>query len=178
MNYSDLLTALDQASSFDLFRLREAINVMLDEPDRVLSVKRHLSVGQSIEYFEPEENRLICAIILKLNRTRTLVANKDDGRKWTIPYYFINLSGVDVNIKQSQGTIGLNKNEVKVGDVVGFRNSRTGEDIYGEIIRRNQKTVTLATKSDGQWRVCYSNLFSVFDQAQKDVERLSNNSDI
>jgi len=175
MDYSELIAVLDRASSFDLYRLREAINVLLDDPERMLTIKKQLKAGNSVEYFEPNENRLVSAAVLKLNRTRVLVRNYDDGQQWNIPYYFINLKGVDVDIQNSKDAVGLNKNEIKVGDRVGFHNHRTGEELYGEVIRRNQKTVTVDTKNDQQWRVGYRYLFSVLEQKEKRVERLLNN---
>ena len=175
MNYSELIAALDKASSFDLYRLREAIKVLLDDPQRIYSVKKQLKVGHCVEYFEPDENRLVSAAVLKLNRTRVLVKNYDDGQQWNIPYYFINLKGVDVDIHQSNDAVGLKKNEVKVGDRVGFHNHRTGEELYGEVIRRNQKTVTVDTKNGQQWRVGYKSLFSVLEQEEESVKGLTDN---
>ncbi|MEJ2756695.1 MAG: hypothetical protein P8104_12950, partial [Gammaproteobacteria bacterium] len=121
---------------------------------------------------DPDENRLFSADILKLNRTRVLVRNQCNGMRWNIPYYFINLEGAEVEIRQTKAKVGLTKNETKIGDRVGFYNHRTSTDMYGEIIRRNQKTVTLNTTSNGQWRVSYNSLFPIVDQDQGAIDAL------
>ena len=164
MNYSELLAALDQATPFDLFRLQTAITAMLQDPHRLKAIKNALAIGQQIEYFEPTENRLIQATVIALNRTRILVRNTNDGQQWHFPYYYVNVQGVDTTINPAPQSTGLNKNSVKVGDHVGFHDARTQTDIYGEVIRRNTKTVTLDTHDGLKWRVSYHLLFSVMDQ--------------
>ena len=56
---------------------------------------------------------------------------------------------------------GLGRNEVFVGDDVGFCN-RDGDERYGQVVRLNPKTVTLDC-GESKWRVAYSFLFKVFD---------------
>ncbi|MEM7793548.1 MAG: hypothetical protein AAF579_03730 [Cyanobacteria bacterium P01_C01_bin.118] len=56
---------------------------------------------------------------------------------------------------------GLGRNEVAVGDHVGFFD-RDGNERYGNVIRLNQKTVTLDCNNQ-KWRVAYSFLFKVID---------------
>ena len=75
MNYSDIIGALDNATEFDLFRLSVAINRMLDDPKRIEQLKHQLKIGQEIEYFEPNENRIIKAKVIKLKRTKVSIKN-------------------------------------------------------------------------------------------------------
>jgi hypothetical protein len=58
--------------------------------------------------------------------------------------------------------VGLDKSQVGVGDRIGFE-ARDGEILYGEVIRLNPKTVTVAVEGGGQWRVAYSYLFPVIE---------------
>ncbi len=60
---------------------------------------------------------LVEAHLLKVNRTRALVQNSLDGKRWTIPFYLINLDGQDVAIAARQRR-GLDRNSLKVGDRV------------------------------------------------------------
>jgi hypothetical protein len=168
MNYSDIIGALNSATGFDLFRINTAINRMLDDPKRIEQLKCQLQIGQEIEYFEPNENRIIKATVIKFKRAKVEIKNIDDGVCWTIPYYFININEVDTNISRSQKQSGLDRNEVKVGDKVGFIDGDNIEH-YGDIVRLNPKTVTL--HCDGQkWRVAYSFLFNVINT---DIDVLS-----
>ncbi len=118
MNYSEILKEIEKASSFDLFRLSVALNRMLEEPGRIITVKQKLILGQEIEYFEPSENRVIKAKVINFKRTKVSVENIHDKKKWIIPYYFINIDNIDTTI--SENKVGLGRNEVKVGDLVGF----------------------------------------------------------
>ncbi len=159
MNYSEIIAALNHATGFDLFRINVAIGKMLDDPQRSIELKRNLRQGQQIEYFDPAENRAISAVIIEFKRTRASVRNVDDGRVWNIPYYYININAIDTTISGSANKQGLDRNEVKIGDKVGFIDKNNVER-YGDIVRLNQKTVTLNCDG-GKWRVSYSFLFKV-----------------
>jgi hypothetical protein len=56
MNFSDVLKTLNQTSAFELFRMRAAINRVLDEPRWLLAIQARLQVGQAIEYFDVQAN--------------------------------------------------------------------------------------------------------------------------
>ncbi|MFV2056194.1 MAG: hypothetical protein ACC707_06975 [Thiohalomonadales bacterium] len=157
MNYSEILKEIENASSFDLFRLSVALERMLEEPSRIISVKQKLIVGQEIGYFEPSENRVIKAKVIDFKRTKVSIENIHDKKRWVIPYYFINTENIDTTI--SENKVGLGRNEVKVGDLVGFID-RSNQEKYGCIVRLNQKTVTLEIEN-AQWRVAYQLLFKI-----------------
>lgn len=159
MNYSDIVKELEKASGFDLFRLKAAIDRMLDDPKLILQLKSILRVGQEVEYFLPDENRTVKATIQKFKRTQVSVRNIVDGESWSIPYYFINIHNVDTSIVGEVGNVGLGRNEVKVSDLVGFMDKGNNEK-YGVVVRLNQKTVSLDC-GDEKWRVSYSCLFKV-----------------
>ena len=98
MNFSDVLKALNQASAFELYRMRAAIDRVLDEPRWLLSIQSRLRVGQSVEYFDPQANTLRHGQILEMRRKQAVVLDRDDGRRWLISYAAINLDGADVQI--------------------------------------------------------------------------------
>jgi len=60
-DYSKILAELNNASLFDLYRLKVAINQQLENPQRLSEIKKCLNPGQNISYFDEEENRLIDA---------------------------------------------------------------------------------------------------------------------
>jgi hypothetical protein len=161
MDYSHLLEELEQASLFDLYRLHVAIGHQLDDPKRILAIRRQLKPGQEITYFDDRENRLVKATVISLKRTRLLVESCHDGQQWNIPFHFVNLEGVDTDIKPSSRQ-GLDRNQLKVGDQVGFHD-RQNYERYGEIIRLNQKTATLLVDRTTKWRVAYSLLFPIIE---------------
>ncbi|MCI5131120.1 MAG: hypothetical protein D3904_06255 [Candidatus Electrothrix sp. EH2] len=164
MDYSTILEELNKASTFDLYRLRVAIDQQLDNPQRLSAIKSCLQPGQKISYFSQRENREIAAKVLKIRRTRVLVQDLHDQTQWTIPLYFVNLDGVNTDIISSPEK-GLDKTQLKVGDMVGFQD-KDKNDLHGEIIRLNPKTATVMTGTRGRWRVAYEYLYLIYDIEQ------------
>ena len=160
MNYSEILSQLKAASAFDLYRLRAAIDRTLDEPTWMIAVQSRLHVGQTIEYFDPQANASHTGQLLELRRKQAVVLEKATGQRWLISYAAINLDGVDVDIREKPRQ-GLGRNEVAVGDRVGFL-GRDHKERSGRIIRLNDKTVTIDCEQQ-QWRVSYSLLHRVLD---------------
>ena len=162
MNYSEIISELNKASSFDLYRLQIAISQELANPQRIDAIKEQLKVGQKVSYFDGAENRLVDAVVVEIRRTRCLLENTSDGKRWTMPFSHINLAGVDTDIRNKKRPLGIEKHELKVGDKVGFKD-RDNNDLYGRVIRLNQKTATIDVPPKQQWRVAYSFLFFVID---------------
>jgi len=160
MNFSDVLKALNQASAFELYRMRAAINRVLVEPRWLQAIQSMLQVGQAIEYFDAQANKPRHGKLLELRRKQAVVLDQDDGKRWLIPYVAINLDGSDVQIRE-QPKQGLGRNEVAIGDAVGFID-RNQQQRSGQVIRLNDKTVTLLCGQQ-QWRVAYAYLHRVVD---------------
>lgn len=164
MDYSNILQELNKASAFDLYRLRVAIDQQLENPQRLAEIKKHLRPGKKISYFVETENRLIDAIVLKVMRKQLVVQNISDQKKWQIPLYWVNLDNVHTDITNNSKN-GLDKSQLKVGDLVGFLDKRNNE-LTGKVIRLNQKTATVSTPKHGEWRVSYSYLHFIYDTEQ------------
>lgn len=160
MNYSDIIQALDEASAFDLYRLRTALDNMIDDPNRLIEVKKALRLGMEIEYCDAAGNRVEPAIVEKINQTKAIVKNFRDGKRWQIHLCSINVRGSDTNIALTNNT-GLSKNELSVGDTVGFID-KNGVEQHGIAVRLNQKTVTIEAGNRG-WRVSYALLYKVIE---------------
>lgn len=160
MNYSEILTQLKAASAFDLYRLRAAIDRTLDEPAWMLAVQARLRVGQMVEYFDPQSNASHAGQLLELRRKQAVVLDKTTNQRWLISYAAINLDGADVEIREKPRQ-GLGRNEVAIGDWVGFV-GRDHKERSGRIIRLNDKTVTVECEHQ-QWRVSYGLLHRVVD---------------
>jgi hypothetical protein len=132
MNFTDIIKSLNNASAFDLYRMRAAIDRVLDEPRWMQSVQVRLKIGQQVQYFDPQANALRQGWLLEMRRKQAVVVDLADARKWLISYGAINLDGSDVQIREKKAQ-GLGRNEVGIGDVVGFvdrdQNQRTGKII-------------------------------------------------
>lgn len=160
MNFSDVIKTLNQASAFELFRMRAAIDRVLDEPRWFQAVQARLKVGQSVQYFDTQANALKRGQVLEMRRKHVVVLDLDDAVRWVISYAAINLDGADVQIREHKPQ-GLGRNEVAIGEVVGFLD-RNQQQRTGQVIRLNDKTVTLQCDKV-QWRVGYSFLHRVVD---------------
>ena len=160
MDYTRLLDALNQASLFELYRLNAAINNQLEDPLRLRAVKQALHLGQELRWFNHEENRLVEARLLEINRTRAVVQNSVDGKRWTIPFYLINLDGQAVDIAPGARR-ALDRNRLKVGDRVAFKD-RQGQERFGQVLKLNPKSVAVQV-GETRWRVAYSLLAPVID---------------
>jgi len=153
MEYSKILHELNNASLFELFRLKEAICVMLEDSKRINDIKNKLEVNQEVSYFDGNENRLIDASIVKLKRTTAVVINKHDGQMWRIPFYNINIDNSEANI-ENVSRQKVDRNTLKVGDDVCFKN-RTGVELFGVVIKLNPKMARVLV-GETTWRVAYS----------------------
>ena len=165
MNFSEVIKTLNSASAFDLYRMRAAIDRVLDEPRWMQSVQVRLKVGQDVQYFDPQSNALRRGKVLEMRRKQAVVLDMDDARRWLISYAAINLDGSDVQIRENKAQ-GLGRNEVAIGDVVGFVD-RDHHQRTGKIIRLNDKTVSLQC-GGAQWRVAYAYLHRVLDAHSRD----------
>ena len=141
MNYTEVMDALGRASLFELYRLNAAISNQLDDPKRLRAVKQALRVGQTVRWFDHVENRLQDARLLRINRTRAEIENLGDGKRWSIPFYQIDLDGEDVTIAtQKHQAVDLNR--LSVGDRVAFKD-REGLERFGQVVKLNAKTASV-----------------------------------
>lgn len=171
MNYTDILHEINAASLFDLYRLHVAIGNELDNPKRLVAVKKSLCVGMELSYFHHTDNRSIKAKILELGPKNVIIYDLESQKSYAIPYFMLNLEGIDTTIHDRSGKLTINN--LRVGEAVGFNHD--GEDVIGIIKRLNQKTVTLITNAGKRWRVSYSYLYKVHD-ADSTMEVLLKNS--
>jgi hypothetical protein len=162
LNFTEIVATLGQASAFDLFRLRAAIDRVLDQPGWMMAVQARLRVGQEIEYFDPQANRSFKGQLLEMRRKQAVVLDRETRKRWLISYAAINLDGADVEIRE-QPQQGLSRQAVAVGDVVGFVD-RDQRQRSGKILRLNDKTVTLQVGHQ-QWRVAYALLHRVVESS-------------
>lgn len=162
MDFSAIMAELENASLFELYRLQSAIGKELDNPERIQRVKHLIKAGDTIRYFVSEENRLIKAEVLEIKRTRVLVRNKHDMKQWNIPFYMINFEDVSVAIHKRDKASGMDRQEIRIGDMVGFQD-RNNNTRRGKVVRLNPKTVTLLVESNQKWRVSYAFLHPIID---------------
>ena len=109
MNFSDVIKTLNQASAFELYRMRAAIDRVLDEPRWMQAIQARVKLGQTVQYFDSQANALKRGQVLELRRKQAVVLDLDDTKRWIISYAAINLDGLDVEIRE-QKSQGLGRN--------------------------------------------------------------------
>lgn len=81
-----VLDALQRASSLELFQLRSAIDRMLDDPMRILAIRKALHVGQTVRFSDGRDGRMRAGKVAKMTETRVTVVADAPRELWTVPY--------------------------------------------------------------------------------------------
>ncbi|HIJ22477.1 MAG: hypothetical protein HON68_12270 [Gammaproteobacteria bacterium] len=169
MDYNLLNEAIQDASPFDLFRLRILIDHLLDDPQTILRVRNQLRPGMVTSFFDPDKNCMVDVTITVVKRTHVLATELESGKRWNLPIYMLNLEQVVTEVAPTTTGV-LDRNSLSVGDPVGFR-GRDGTLIYGEVVKLNPKRAKIRTP-DVIWNVYYRSLFPVIDGEQETRHRI------
>ncbi len=160
MDYGRILEALREASAFDLYRLRWAIDRELDDPRWIATVRQRVHPGQALTFFDERDNRLRSGVLLECRRKQAVVLDRESGQRWLISYAALNVEQADAHIRERAGQ-GLGRHEVQAGETVGFQD-REGRPRTGKVLRLNDKTVTLECDQQ-RWRVSYGLLYRLIE---------------
>lgn len=160
MDFTEVLQTLKNASTYELYRLKVAIQNEMENPFRIEDIRHSFAVGDNVFYFSRRANALIEATVLEKNVKNAVLENLHDGKTWNVPYYMINVSGKESSIRTAHKERPT-KNHFKIGDCVGFNHE--GRQHIGIINRLNHKTASLLTNENKRWRVGYGCLFNVID---------------
>ncbi|MCG9552894.1 hypothetical protein L1D11_05735 [Vibrio sp. Isolate32] len=161
MNIQQVFEELEKASDFELFRIKSAIEKVLEDPDRAKALKAKMTVGMEVEYFCTERNHYMLCSILKVGRTRVEIREKETGKGWSLPFYFLNLDHIDTELISNKA-VGLSKAELSIGQTVGFISSRDNQEYIGQVSKLNPKRAVVLVANTA-WTVPYSMLFPVLD---------------
>ena len=159
MDSHQIIDSLSTKSLYELFRIRNVIDKLLEDPAALRHCRSNLKIGQALSYFDPDSNQEMTAVVSKIYRTQVLVKNTIDSKYWTIPLYMINSEGLPMPLPNRSG---IDRFNLKVGESVGFLN-RAQEACYGQVEKLNIKTASVKLSSGQIWRVSYSLLFYVTD---------------
>lgn len=171
---SNVFKEISSWSSYDLFRLMTAIGQRLEDSERVLLIKRHLRVGQTISYYLPEQDCEVQAVLTKIMRHHALVEDVETGKKWNIPYCSINIEPVDLDrrlyfraiqatrltsLRETPLAAVVKPTHLAVGDDVKFLD-RKQEAVFGKIVALHDRTATVSSKGT-YWRMAYDGLIKL-----------------
>ena len=166
MDFTEVMNLLKNASPYDLYRIKVAIQNEIEKPEHIRAMRECFAVGDTVSYFDSDKNVLVNAIVLEKNPKNVVLKNLHDQQRWNIPYYMINLTGKESDIHATHKEKPT-KNNFKVGDCVGFNND--GQQCIGTIIKLNHKTASLITRDNKRWRVGYELLYKILDGEKGDA---------
>lgn len=152
--YEEFLKLCNNASTFELYKLSHIIDRELTNPIRTYAIKRVLTIGNEVSFFNRETNDLEKSKVLSLKQK--YVELLTDNYVIQVPYYTINID----NLEGLSTSEKLDRHSISVGQEVGFKD-KDGNPVYAEVIRLNDKTVSLVDTIGRKWRVGYSLLFKV-----------------
>ncbi|MEJ7806798.1 MAG: hypothetical protein WKG03_12875 [Telluria sp.] len=157
-----LLDALRIAPSIDLYELSIAITQMLNDPRRILEVRRHLHLGAPVMYFDHRRGTLAPGRVVKLQPTNATVQDDLTRTHWQLPYAAI---VADPAQRAEQAAPATPRRPditaFKLGDTVSFTDKYLRERV-GTITRMNTKTYSLLCDGE-QWRVSPALLRKIID---------------
>lgn len=163
VNFENLTSFLNGASLHEIYRVSVALFNELENPKRIFAIKNSIKVGQQVKFFDGRTNVTETGEVVSKDIKYVSLRTSQSLGLWKIPYHMLVIDSREFDFS-SKGK-GLNKNEIQVGELVGF--NKDGEEIIGKVERLNQKTVSLVTKDNHKWRVSYSVLYNIIDGEHK-----------
>lgn len=156
IDLQDAMHSLQNASDFDLLRLYTAIGHLLRNPARVMAIRRHLQLGQEVDFWSTRDKRMQRGRISDFKPDQLVVQTETPRLNWTIMYAAISIDPASMP-PQPPPERRPTRADFARGDSVSFE----AQDLiarFGTIIRMNQKTATVATEDGMEWRVGYADL--------------------
>lgn len=165
----DILDALRLAPSADLYRLYLTIGRMINDPKRILEVRRYLHIGMTVGYVADDLTQpLRQGRVLELRQTQAVVQDTTSGRNWILPYAAVLAEPTTATQQPPHASTPpppprAQRADFRVGDTVNFTDQHMRERI-GTIVRINQKTASIeCDPNEGHWRVSFALLRKVVD---------------
>lgn len=152
----DAMLSLQKASDLDILRLHTAIGHLLRDPVRIMAIRRHLHLGQEVDFWNARTQKAQRGRIVNFKPDQVLVQTEIPRQGWWVMYAAISIDPANMP-PQPPPERRPTRADFARGDNVSFE----PQDMiarFGRIIRMNQKTATVATEDGMEWRVAYGAL--------------------
>lgn len=163
MNIS--LDKLRLVPSADLYRLYLSVGALLEDPRRILEVRRHLHLGVEVTYVGDDPlGPMRQGRVIELRPTQAVIKDIASGRHRLVPYVAIVPGASSEPPEASMAVLPkMGRDQFSIGDTVGFTDKYLHER-FGTVVRLNQKTASIdCHDGEGHWRVSYGLLRRVVD---------------
>jgi hypothetical protein len=161
-----LIDALNRASSLELFQLSTLIERMLADPRRIIAVRAHMHLGQTVRFLDWHHGQMRSGKVVAMKDAQ-VVLHADDGtrREWKLPYAAIEPPAPTPGgspQRAEPAPAHPSRNDFRCGEKVSFED-RYLQTQVGTIVRINQRTATIDTGDGTSWRVGFGLLRHVHD---------------
>jgi hypothetical protein len=156
IDLQDAMHSLQKASDLDLLRLHTAIGHLLRDPVRIIAIRRHLHLGQEVDFWNTRTQRMQRGRIVGFKPDQVLVQTALPGESWSILY-----AAISVDPSAMPPAPPPERRPTRADFARGDNVSFEPQDMiarFGTIIRMNPKTATVATEDGMEWRVGYGAL--------------------
>lgn len=162
----DILDALRLASSADLYRLHLTVARLLDDPKRIIEIRRQLNLGMMVSYIADDIHATQRqGQIVELKATQAVLVDHTTRRRLTLPYAALLTDGRPRAPSEASPPLQpiARRDDFRPGDTVSFTDQHLQQRI-GTIIRINQKTASIqCDPTEGHWRVGFGLLTKIVD---------------
>lgn len=157
-----LLDTLRHAPSLDLYELNLMVRQLLDDPVRILEIRKHLHLGAPVMFFHHRTNCLAPGRVVELRQKEVCVQEDSTHSQWVLPYAAIVVESAARTAQPAPPPQPpVNTTVFNVGDTVTFTDKYFRERV-GTVIRLNDKTVSVLCDGE-RWRVTRRILRKIID---------------
>lgn len=162
-----LLDALGRASSLELFQLQTIIERMLADPKRIIAVRTHMHLGQTVRFLDWRDGQMREGKVVQMRDTQVVLHESATRREWKLPYAAIEPPAAGAapaaQARPVQAHAPLpGRDDFRCGDKVAFEDKYLNTQV-GVVVRINLRTATIDTGGGHSWRVGFGLLRQVVD---------------
>ena len=148
----DILDALRLASSADLYRLHLTVARLLDDPKRIIEIRRHLNLGLVVGYIADDIHATQRqGQIVELKTTQAVLIDSATHRRLTLPYAALLIDGLPRRADETPPPAppAARRDDFRPGDTVSFTDQHLQQRI-GTIMNADRIIVLDDGKVVGQ----------------------------
>lgn len=161
-----LLDLLGQASNRQLLMLHAVIDRMLADPRRIIEIRRHLHLGQTVQFLDWQHGVMLKGQVVALHERQVELRELSARRQWKLPYTAVELpdgpSTQHAEPPAPAASLRPTRNDFWCGDKVAFEDKYL-QTVVGTVVRINQRTATIDPGDGTTWRVGFALLRPVVD---------------
>jgi len=164
-----LLDVLNRASSLQLFQLSTLIERLLADPRRIIAVRTHMHMGQTVRFLDWRDGQMRQGKVVAMKDTQVTLQDVTERREWKLPYAAIEPPEPNPTARAQTAASAPppaapqpSRNDFRCGEKVAFEDKYL-QTVVGTIVRINDRTATIDPGDGSKWRVGFALLRHVLD---------------